>query len=962
MACDSGPPAGKGGSAPPDCATQAICTWGACECIGTLPGGGIGPTAGWSLAVGMNPSIVEDHTDGNRIFETVAHGDGDTTHFSGTLTKVPIIVNSVGISIGATEGAGGDSYSHLVSGSLGDLYASPPYGNSGGHGNAIGTINYNTGEWSVDFLSAPGEGAAIVISYGQVGNDMGSFVAPWSNLDALKNEGSGYATTDVPAPSYRGRWNENFGTCRQGSLQDAAYFDGASDWLVARGFGLQVPSDATIHQVAIAFKGAVDSGDDACTCKAMVYNWGIVQGNKLYPYCDHHVIENGPGFVQNPPIPSPYQHDHGETLNGYPPPDNWPGLLCDACGDDEVWGSWVWNLKSTVRAQVAAAPNGIAYNAGDTHISVVLAAPPQGETLAVGMSVGFREVQISTGGDINAQYTISALTDQQHFQVSGLSPSGTSYTGGGGEMGRSEALFWPPWLAGELTPAEVNSDGFGVAISGMASCQCPATLKVSGIRVMVWWTAPSQPSPITIVNCPTVALPYLFIPQGQGQSVNELDGASSISQHDVYCIDPRGELKALLAQSNLLGSTAKLRLGFPGMKLSDFVVLSTMQIVETGWTAEGRVTFKLQDLQRYMKETIWLNGGPGAWIAGQTTPSAPGGPATAANASPVSDQNPRWLQGNPLDILLVALQNELGIGQPSDDPANWIMYQPGNPSTLISPNEFIDVPGILALRDGAFSGDWFEFKLTRAETGKDWIESQILRPLGLYTIVKSTGVLTLKSMKFPPAPNPVNWDNRSIIGIPTLERLPVINVVTVRMNVDDSQTTTAARSYNAEITFQQSDSIAQYRQQLKQQVEANGLRIERGGMARAFILADRIFRRHAFGTPVYNVKVQLRNLAPELGDYLSLSHPLVLDLKAGTLGITSVLCEIIDRQPNYANGTLDYKLLDTRFVQPTTPWQVAPAGTPSWPDAGQQQKDTYMFISTGMPPQYSDGTPGHRIF
>jgi len=36
------------------------------------------------------------------------------------------------------------------------------------------------------------------------------------------------------------------------------------------------------------------------------------------------------------------------------------------------------------------------------------------------------------------------------------------------------------------------------------------------------------------------------------------------------------------------------------------------------------------------------------------------------------------------------------------------------------------------------------------------------------------------------------------------------------------------------------------------------------------------------------------NFVIELGDFVSLTHPKLLNLKTGTLGISNVLCEVID--------------------------------------------------------------------
>ncbi|PYV01486.1 MAG: hypothetical protein DMG26_13455, partial [Acidobacteria bacterium] len=130
------------------------------------------------------------------------------------------------------------------------------------------------------------------------------------------------------------------------------------------------------------------------------------------------------------------------------------------------------------------------------------------------------------------------------------------------------------------------------------------------------------------------------------------------------------------------------------------------------------------------------------------------------------------------------------------------------------------------MRDGPFSGDRLEFKITRPAEAKQWLEDEILKALGLYTIVRPDGRLALKSMKSAASVRPVlALNERNVVGIPGFSRLPVVNVVTVRMGVDDSARETAAREYTDEVTYEQATSIAQYRQQFKQQIESNGLRL-----------------------------------------------------------------------------------------------------------------------------------------
>jgi hypothetical protein len=167
------------------------------------------------------------------------------------------------------------------------------------------------------------------------------------------------------------------------------------------------------------------------------------------------------------------------------------------------------------------------------------------------------------------------------------------------------------------------------------------------------------------------------------------------------------------------------------------------------------------------------------------------------------------------------------------------------------------------------------------------------------------------------------------------------------MDVQQGGITTAARSYGYQVSYEQQTSLKSYRQVFEQQIQSTGLRVARGGMMLSRLLADRIFRRHAFEPPVYKFTAQLAGLPVELGDYVWLSHPKVLDLKTGKLGLSNVVCEVLDKQPNYTQATVDFSLLDTRFINISAPYQIAAAADniPAWNNATAQEQATYMFIS-----------------
>jgi hypothetical protein len=203
-------------------------------------------------------------------------------------------------------------------------------------------------------------------------------------------------------------------------------------------------------------------------------------------------------------------------------------------------------------------------------------------------------------------------------------------------------------------------------------------------------------------------------------------------------------------------------------------------------------------------------------------------------------------------------------------------------------------------------------------------------------------------MKPPVEQTPVfAFSSKNIMGIPQTLRQNIINLVTFQMDVQQGGITTAARSYGYQVSYQQQTSLKTYRQVYEQQIQSTGLRVARGGMMLSRLLADRIFRRHAFQPPTYKFTAQLATLQVELGDYVWLSHPKVLDLTVGKLGLNNVVCEVVDKQPNYSQGTVDFSLLDTRYINLSTAYQIAAAAAniPDWNNATAQEQAQYMFIS-----------------
>jgi hypothetical protein len=573
-------------------------------------------------------------------------------------------------------------------------------------------------------------------------------------------------------------------------------------------------------------------------------------------------------------------------------------------------------------------------------------------------------------------YSVSGLASY----FSGLS-AGTTIDTALAQLVGSQLAIWSATSDGSLV-------GYSLAARGL-----PWEFEVWPMfAAAAWcWLVCEQPGLLETISNTAALLDTMQIPQGPSQTPNELEGSASIGSVTIKSIDPSGTLKQLAAQNALVGRVVYLQQGFPSLALGDFVTLHTLQITQVGWDADGMVTITCSDVQRFIQgQQIWSRGGPLEWSPGQIA-EQPVGPAAGFNAFPVSQSNPRFLQGNPIDLLLATLQNELGVGQdptllssnyilnqlvpvyseqqnydPPPPPPGWVLFQPGEDSTLINPNLYIDVDQFLGLRDSQFSGDWMEFQIQRPIDGKQFIEEQILKPLGLYLVVSASGQLRLKSMKPQPYATPVfAFTAGNVMGIPDTERQTVVNMVTGKMDVANQQSSTASRDYNSQTTLVQQTSIGLYRQVFQQNLESTGLVSARGGYCLLRMYSDRIFRRHAFAPPAYRVQAQLVSLPVELSDFVTLTHPLLLDFDTGQRGVVNVTCEVIDRKPNYAKGTMEFLLLDTRFLNYGNVYQIASAASnvPLWNEASGAQRDRYMFISlAALSGGNPDGTPGNTIY
>jgi len=370
--------------------------------------------------------------------------------------------------------------------------------------------------------------------------------------------------------------------------------------------------------------------------------------------------------------------------------------------------------------------------------------------------------------------------------------------------------------------------------------------------------------------------PWLKTPAGAGQSIDVVNGTSSIGDLTVEVLDPSGAVLALIGTSDppLEGQAITLLVGYPGTSWADFAVLQSYLIYKIvpsdGYTS---YLFTCRDAQLLQKKTIYTH---------------------PENGDVLSSSNPWYLCGTPAEIMQAVSLFALGLAADQVDLATLQM--------LDSPAENIFC-------------NWrpFQFALTSSFEAKQFLETSVYKASGLYPVVTPAGQLSLRSMR-PPAAGPVpvfTFTEDNLVALPKWDRQPVINEAVWQFDYDGS-------SYQNYETFAQATSLSYYDQGQQFSIQSQGLRTELGAFAFTEWVTSRLFQRFCGvapgirgGAPLLTLRAMLMTLPVWVGDYVALTHPLMPDLTTGVKGVTGRVYEVVDRQPDYAKGQMQYKLLDT---------------------------------------------------
>lgn len=407
-------------------------------------------------------------------------------------------------------------------------------------------------------------------------------------------------------------------------------------------------------------------------------------------------------------------------------------------------------------------------------------------------------------------------------------------------------------------------------------------------------------------------------------TVQDLDGGADQRTGGVTVQDVGGAITGDFPGFIFEGKQLTIQIGFPGLAQGDFCTVFT-GFIDTVSSANANSEYYIQfsDAQVQLAAVVFQTGDDG---------------------SPTSSTNVRTVSGHPLDMLL-EICRELNV------PA--------------------DTTTIEAYRDGPFAGTIFTFFLTQAPAAADFIKAQLMKPLGGYMWINAAGLLTVRF--FYPLAGPVaigsfgpsNWE-----GIPEAGQTDMVNTVQIQFDLDDATANSnSSGNYLSSVTEEYNPSYLLYGNLSSEMtINADGLRSAFQGFFIAGLTAILIFMRYGFKNLTFDSQSSggtnpdsiWNTLLYEPGDIVSVTHPQVPDRKAGVIGITNKLFEILNKTIKFTEGKLAYTMIDASYLNNFGLYKITPPGEPLYVADSSANKAQYMYFC-GSNGEYSNGDAGHTL-
>jgi hypothetical protein len=416
--------------------------------------------------------------------------------------------------------------------------------------------------------------------------------------------------------------------------------------------------------------------------------------------------------------------------------------------------------------------------------------------------------------------------------------------------------------------------------------------------------------------------PWIVNIDDHSTTVSDLDGGVDLADLTMNVQDALQAITALFPSYVFEGQRATLLMGYAGMTLDQFVPMFTGAI-STVSNANGNMEY-IFDAASFNATKLTTN----IYTTGD-------------DGFAIDSAHPKTINAHPIDILVSAL-GQCGVPPNSIDTAKLYYY-----------------------RDTIYNGLSFAFTLTSSPTGKDFIESELMKPLGAYLRETNTGLLTANffypalsgnGTYTPPTPPVATLDQTNTADMPLAGEADLIDSVTFRFDDDN----TGSSNFLSESVQEYGPSVEKYGLVGSQIIESKGMRSGFQGYLWAEVVSRLLFLR-------YGSKNLLLTSVPffwsecllEPGDIINLTIAQVPNRAGGTLGVTNLTFEVLDRTWQFMSGLIELNLLAidlSAFKQ----YLIAPNGEADYAAASSGDKAKYMFLC-GANDEYSTGAPANTL-
>jgi hypothetical protein len=399
-------------------------------------------------------------------------------------------------------------------------------------------------------------------------------------------------------------------------------------------------------------------------------------------------------------------------------------------------------------------------------------------------------------------------------------------------------------------------------------------------------------------------------------SINDLECSSTLGDFTFTVQDRGGALTADQTAAMLEGSLLVVRSGFAGLALADYIPLFSGIVTQTAVVDAG-MAYKItaKDASYFLQYLIYVTGDDGY---------------------PTSSNHPKSLYGDAVTLMLDVLQNQLGMSSSQ-----------------------LNLAAFNALASGALAGVKLQFSLTTAPQGLEFLTREFCKPLGVLLFTNGAGLLTPISL-IPTAPPTVAlaMDKTNVTDV-SFDVAQPVDELTYEFDYDGSNYGSQLADINAVVPYPGNQVT----------IESQGVQSVLGGWQLSRRLARALFLRHAWRTGMPTITAFWRAAVVEPGDFVTVSHPEIPDLVAGTMGVTNRLYQALDVTRDLDNDNVQLKLIDANWLAQLLgtglagykicngATQTAPYVSSSNPSyAGQ-----YMFICDDTGHYTPSGDAGHAL-